>query len=264
MAKSKDQLLAKIDNLFVEINSQYADLKNNGQLVDLDIALLASNIDYLSANVKTLHYFQAKVESKKECAQDQSFTPGINLSKEADEQEVFEEIQEQAFFKEEKSVLPTPVMEEPKVVIPEVSFVNEVIEEAKPIVIEETEVSSAMLEEEVATEPTRPLTINELIHQQKKAGVNMTQQFQTSAATSSDKILDLKSAISLNDKLLFIKDLFNGYSLAYSEAIELLNRFDNYAEADAFLQSNYALKNGWSDKSQTVDKFYSLIRKKFN
>lgn len=269
MAKSKDQLLAKIDNLFVEINSQYADLKNNGQLVDLDIALLASNIDYLSANVKALHYFQAKVESKKECAQDQSFTPGINLSKEADEQEVFEEIQEQAFFKEEKPVLPTPVIEEPvieepKVVVPEVSFVNEVIEEAKPIVIEETEVSSAMLEEEVTTEPTRPLTINELIQQQKKAGVNMTQQFQTSAATSSDKILDLKSAISLNDKLLFIKDLFNGYSLAYSEAIELLNRFDNYAEADAFLQSNYALKNGWSDKSQTVDKFYSLIRKKFN
>jgi hypothetical protein len=76
-------------------------------------------------------------------------------------------------------------------------------------------------------------------------------------------VLDIKTAINLNDKLLFIKDLFNGYSLAYSEAVELLNRFDNFAEADAFLQSNYALKNGWSEKPQTVEKLYAILRKRF-
>ncbi|MBE8715431.1 hypothetical protein [Sphingobacterium hungaricum] len=135
--------------------------------------------------------------------------------------------------------------------------VKEVIIEQKEIVVE------AVQPPVEPAKPSRPLTLNELIQQQKQAGVTNTQKFATSSSTSSEKVTDLKSAISLNDKLLFIKDLFNGYSLAYSEAIELLNRFDNFSEADAFLQTNYAMKNGWSQKSQTVEKLYIVLRKRF-
>lgn len=135
--------------------------------------------------------------------------------------------------------------------------VKEVIIEQKEIVVETNQPSVE------PPKPSRPLTLNELIQQQKQAGVSNTQKFATSSASSADKVTDLKSAISLNDKLLFIKDLFNGYSLAYSEAIELLNRFDNFSEADAFLQTNYAMKNGWSQKSQTVEKLYIVLRKRF-
>ncbi len=60
--------------------------------------------------------------------------------------------------------------------------------------------------------------------------------------TTVDKIADLKKAITLNEKLLYIKDLFNGYSLAYSEAIEILNRFTSLNEADLFLKKNYVVK----------------------
>lgn len=76
-------------------------------------------------------------------------------------------------------------------------------------------------------------------------------------------ITDLKSAISLNDKLLYIKDLFNGYSLAYSEAIEILNRFKTFEEAEKFLQSSYATKNNWADKQATVDKLYDLLKRRY-
>ena len=75
---------------------------------------------------------------------------------------------------------------------------------------------------------------------------------------------DLKSLINLNDKLLFVKDLFNGYSLAYSEAIELLNRFANFEEADKFLQQNYARKNNWADKQSSADKFYEVLNRRFS
>jgi hypothetical protein len=76
-------------------------------------------------------------------------------------------------------------------------------------------------------------------------------------------IKDLKSAINLNDKLLYVKDLFNGYSLAYSEAIEILNRFTNFDEADRFLKANYTAKNKWEDKQATADKFYSVLKRRF-
>lgn len=147
--------------------------------------------------------------------------------------------------------IPTKVVEEQ----PVESIVNKVVIEEKEIIVAEVE----SREEEKSR---RPLTLNELISQQKKAGLNQQNIFQTSQH-NPERVTDLKSAVSLNDKLLFIKDLFNGYSLAYSEAIELLNRFDNFAEADAFLQTNYSLKNGWADKSQTVDKLYAVLRKRF-
>ncbi|MFD1165650.1 hypothetical protein ACFQ2C_08550 [Sphingobacterium daejeonense] len=146
--------------------------------------------------------------------------------------------------------------------------VNEVVIEKKEIVVEpepEKEVTLNDLAKQAEVKPSRPLTLNELIQQQKKAGMTNANQFNTSQPQdrSGERIGDLKIAVSLNDKLLFIKDLFNGYSLAYSEAIELLNRFDNFGEADAFLQSNYALKNNWASKPQTVDKLYAILRKKY-
>ncbi|WKK57293.1 hypothetical protein [Sphingobacterium sp. BN32] len=158
-----------------------------------------------------------------------------------------------------------PVAEEKKEEFVSEPVVNEVVIEEKhvEIPVEPKEASLNDLAKQAEQTPSRRMTLNELIQQQKQAGLTNVNQFQTSASKSSDTIVDLKTGVSLNDKLLFIKDLFNGYSLAYSEAIELLNRFDNFAEADAFLQSNYALKNNWASKPQTVDKLYVVLRKKY-
>ncbi|MBD1434762.1 hypothetical protein H8B06_18195 [Sphingobacterium sp. DN00404] len=139
--------------------------------------------------------------------------------------------------------------------------VNEIVEESKEIILEQSQSIPAVEEEK----PARPLTLNEILQQQRKAGSHSTPAslFSTPTGVEKDRIVDLKSSINLNDKLLFIKDLFNGYSLAYSEAIELLNRYVTFAEADAFLQTNYALKNNWAEKPQTVEKLYAILRKKF-
>lgn len=277
MAKSKQELLLTIDKLLGNINLQYASLKGNEQLDELDITLLDGEIKYLSVHVKALQYFAASTSRNINSTEQSFFTPSIDLPTEADEQEVFEEIKEEPLAAVFHSPNVTPSYEKaPEAVsistevlpnnqepiIPETASVRELVREQEPIVVEETEVTRDVSSDDLLDSTAKPLTINEMIQQQKKAGLNLTQQFQTSAS-ATEKVMDLKTAISLNDKLLFIKDLFNGYSLAYSEAIELLNRFDNYAAADAFLQTNYALKNNWADKPHTVDKFYHMVRKKF-
>lgn len=76
-------------------------------------------------------------------------------------------------------------------------------------------------------------------------------------------ITDLKRAITLNEKLLYIKDLFNGYNLAYSEAIDLINKMPDFKTADNFLKNNYAVKNNWEAKQSTVTQFYELIKQRF-
>jgi hypothetical protein len=76
-------------------------------------------------------------------------------------------------------------------------------------------------------------------------------------------VSDLKHAISLNDKLLYIKDLFNGYSLSYSEAIEILNRLSSFEDAERFLTKNYVTKNNWEGKADTVAKFYAVLKRRY-
>lgn len=86
---------------------------------------------------------------------------------------------------------------------------------------------------------------------------------QTDNIIAKPPVTDLKQAITLNDKLLYIKDLFNGYNLAYAEAIEIINKMNSFETVDAFLQKSYAAKNNWAAKQGTVDKFYELINRRF-
>jgi hypothetical protein len=138
------------------------------------------------------------------------------------------------------------IEEAPKAEAPKVEMVQPVPEPIK------TEIK-------IPEEKEEPLTINQRIMAQMNANNNRNAEH-----VSIQPITDLKQAITLNDKLLYIKDLFNGYNLAYSEAIDILNRFNSFDEADKFLQSSYAAKNNWESKQSTVDKFYDLLKRRYS
>ena len=113
-------------------------------------------------------------------------------------------------------------------------------------------------------EPAQPAvsthqpTLNELLAAGRQS--NHTRQEPEAAKPA---ISDLKRAISLNEKLLFVKDLFDGYNLAYAEAIDLLNKMPDFQTADTFLQKHYATKHNWAAKQSTSDQFYELLRQRF-
>ena len=108
----------------------------------------------------------------------------------------------------------------------------------------------------VEEETQQPLTINEILSTQSSPNTVSSQFNQRQSK-------DLKGLISLNDKLQFVRDLFNGYSLAYTEAIELMDRFDSFEAADNFLKQNYAIKNSWAEKQDVADKFYEILNRRF-
>jgi hypothetical protein len=112
--------------------------------------------------------------------------------------------------------------------------------------------------EEAVTSNSAPvkLTINDILSGNTQGSTHRTE-------TSRPAVTDLKQSISLNDKLRYIRDLFNGYNLAYAEAIDLLNKMPDFKTADAFLQNNYAVKNNWSAKQETADHFYEVLNQRF-
>lgn len=142
--------------------------------------------------------------------------------------------------KEEELPAAAPVVEEPIV-----------LEAPKPVV----EVHQAVVPVAKVEETTAKPTLNDIL-----AGRNTSTRLNE---TSGNVVTDLKAAINLNDKLLYIKDLFNGYNLAYAEAIDIANKMPNFDAADNFFQKNYAVKNNWAEKQATVDKFYLLLNRRF-
>jgi len=125
------------------------------------------------------------------------------------------------------------------------------IEQPEPVAVK------PVIEPQIEQVKPEVLTINERISAQMVAKSGVAEQLHTQS------INDLKQAINLNDKLLFVKDLFNGYSLAYSEAIDILNRFTSFAEAEQFLKNNYIVKNHWDTKPETSEKFYTLLKRRY-
>ena len=102
------------------------------------------------------------------------------------------------------------------------------------------------------------LTLN-----QQLAAQNSKVHPNTKVVNPSNGTPDLQALISLNDKLLFVKELFNGYNLAYAEAINILNRYTSFEESEKFLKINYADKNSWQEKPAPAERFYELLRKRF-
>ncbi|MES2653755.1 MAG: hypothetical protein V4663_18605 [Bacteroidota bacterium] len=143
---------------------------------------------------------------------------------------------------------------------PEPFLVSKPIEEDFPIDEEDLTLEEAIEpvinNQQVAVEdPSYKPTLNDLLAVKTDKSLN--------DHNGANRISDLKQGINLNDKLLYIKDLFNGYNLAYAEAIDLANKLSNFEAADNFFKKNYAVKYNWADKQTTVDKFYALLNQRF-
>ncbi len=81
------------------------------------------------------------------------------------------------------------------------------------------------------------------------------------AAKHSQKTEDIRSGIGINDKFQFISELFEGNENEYNAALNQLNTYPSYSEAEAFLNSIRGIYK-WKDDNAFADKFLKMVRKK--
>ena len=71
--------------------------------------------------------------------------------------------------------------------------------------------------------------------------------------------------IGLNDKLAFIKHLFNGSSEDYNRVISQLNSFHSQEEVISFITNMVKLDyNNWEGKEEYESRFLEIVQSKFN
>lgn len=77
-------------------------------------------------------------------------------------------------------------------------------------------------------------------------------------------IRDLKKAIGINDRFLFVNDLFRGDENMYERSLKTINGFSIYPEAEYWIQRELKVKLGWPEDSESVKLFDQLIRRRFS
>lgn len=81
-----------------------------------------------------------------------------------------------------------------------------------------------------------------------------------STKLQSKPIKDINSAIGINDKFIFIKELFGNDKEHYHETIQVLNNFDTFENALEFLNENF----NWDSEDPNYERLKELVRRKYS
>lgn len=77
-------------------------------------------------------------------------------------------------------------------------------------------------------------------------------------------IKDLRKAIGINDRYLFLNELFRGDEAMYERSIKTIQNFSIFAEAEYWIKRELKVKIGWLDSDPTVKQFDSLVKRRFS
>lgn len=297
IAMKQQEVFNKIGGIIKELNDQYQYLQNTpGSLNDLELEFFIANTHFLTHNIELLRKLTLQnnltkpEEPSQQVNKEKFFEPLVQLPKSATEKTATPADETDiAADKNHANLNGNALNDQPA---PQIDLTTEsagddysYIRKEPEIIRHELEVDESWIAEEEGellnkSEKTdNPVTIPQpgdnltdkpqILKQDKEETLTINQKISAQLANKESAeltvlpISDLKSATTLNDKLLYVKDLFNGYSLAYSEAIEILNRFNTFEEADHFLKTNYYTKHHWEDKPETTAKFYELLKRRY-
>lgn len=177
------------------------------------------------------------------------------------------------------------ITEAPKPIIQEIPFVQEVFKEPAREVVKEPineivkepvsevmkepvreiiEVSVSKTEVEIEKNKTGSKEIlaekltqtHKLIHETVKSRSVMD----VSSKLKNAPIPSIQSAINLNDKFLFIRELFKNNNLLYNQTLERLNNAKSYEDALTIVEREFA----WDMNEPLVQKLVELVKRKHN
>jgi hypothetical protein len=77
-------------------------------------------------------------------------------------------------------------------------------------------------------------------------------------------VRDLKKAIGINDRYVFVNELFRGDEAMYERSIKTINAFRILPEAEYWMERELKVKLAWDDGKATTQHFYQLVKRRFS
>src|SRR5690606_30042778 len=77
-------------------------------------------------------------------------------------------------------------------------------------------------------------------------------------------VRDLRRAIGINDRFVFISELFRGDEVMYERSIKTINGFRIFPEAEYWIERELKVKLGWDETKESTRHFYQLVKRRFS
>ena len=266
----------KEQQILSEIKSMMASIRIQLERLDAKMAELQQVVDpeEFEADSIDLEIEEPVVEEQvmEEATQEQE----IPLEEEIEEpeavEEVVEEVAEEAVEEAVEDAAEEPVEEEvaEPVEEPVEEVVEEVVEETvEDLPVEETpsddlpffdEEPVLAAEPEQESEPS-PVTVAEKAESVAKPTVNdaMAAQQAWRKDMPGSPVRDIRSAISLNDRIIFINYLFKEDPMAFQESLTKINQMESLDQAVEYICTDFP---HWDLNSEVVYRFMMAVRRK--
>lgn len=84
------------------------------------------------------------------------------------------------------------------------------------------------------------------------------------SALNDTPVRDLKKAIGVNDRFVFISQLFRGDEAMYERSLKTINSFRILPEAEYWMERELKVKLGWDETREATKQFYQLVKRRFS
>lgn len=166
------------------------------------------------------------------------------------------------YYKEEETEQPLQKQAVEAPVVLEKQYVN-----SEPVLQEQMNLAfDPILEIPTLSQQHSLKEINEAVAIQQESLNDRLKQSRTELAETLKEtpIRDLRKAIGVNDRFVFISELFRGDEAMYERSIKTINGFNIYAEAEYWINRELKTKIGWDDSRDIVKHFYKLVKRRFS
>jgi len=228
-----DKLLLTVQMLHAELSPKIITTNDSGKVtVIMPAVLTAANQDYQNYNGANELNEPALAEEEK-----------IIEVLQVDEKEIEEELEQIKRNAESK---------------------NKISANAKPFLLFDPVEDVPTLAHQTP-EKNVPKEINETAGTSSKSLNERLKEIKTELAEklTDAPIKDLRKAIGVNDRFLFINELFRGDEAMYERSIKTINNFSILAEAEYWIRRELKIKIGWTDADPIVKQFDQLVRRRF-
>lgn len=91
-----------------------------------------------------------------------------------------------------------------------------------------------------------------------------SERIELASVLKEGPVKDLKKAIGINDRFVFLNELFRGDEPMYERSIKTINNFKIYPEAEYWMERELKVKIGWDENKPVVKHFYQLVKRRFS
>ncbi len=148
-------------------------------------------------------------------------------------------------------------------ILEEVNFTPEDVEPYLPYFSKILPLDLEKLYDSRETNPVKSVEVKSTPPKKQEVGPTPKPTAKESKATLADnfqKITRIKDSLTINQKFMFTKMLFNGDFEIFSQAIDRLDTLDNLTQANAYLEKSYP---EWDKESEEYEEFMEMVEKRF-